>query len=289
MDAQLTATGQSAAAALADAARRLEAVSDTPRLDAELLLAHALGIERSSLLPRLRDLTVPHGFAALVERRLGHEPVAYIRGVQEFWNLQLAVTPAVLIPRGDSETLIEAARDCFAHQPPPAHILDLGTGSGALVLAALSLFPEARGVAIDASAAALQVASANAQALGMGDRAEFMHLSWREDGWADNLGRFDLILCNPPYVEDDADLAPQVRDHEPASALFAGVEGLDEYRVLIPQLPSLLTPRGAAILEIGMGQENAVGQLAKHRGFIVQQHHDLAGIVRALLLTQSDG
>jgi release factor glutamine methyltransferase len=275
------------AAALADATHNLEAVNDTPRLDAELLMAHALGLDRSSMLLRMRDLAVPSGFAALIERRMAHEPVAYIRGQQEFWDLTLAVTPDVLIPRSDSETLIEAARICFQSRSP-TRILDLGTGSGALLLAALSLFPEAQGVAIDASAKALAVAQGNADRLGFAARSSFLHRSWHDAGWQNDLGTFDLILCNPPYVETTAELAPQVRDHEPASALFAGTDGLDDYSRLIPQIPALLNAGGVAIFELGKGQDAAVGEMAAAQGLTVQPHQDLAGIVRALSLSKSN-
>lgn len=271
---------------LVEATKALEGVSDTPRLDAELLMAHALGLSRNELLLRARDLLTPPDFEALLQRRLAHEPVAYIRGYQEFWDLTLAVTPATLIPRGDSETLIEAAIDYFHDREPPARVLDLGTGSGALLLAALSVFQDAEGVAIDASRDALAVAQANAERLGFGNRTRFLNRSWRYAGWADDLGRFDLILCNPPYVETDAELAPQVHAHEPASALFAGADGLDDYKLLIPQIPALLTPGSAAIFEIGRGQEVAVMQLAKKQGFAVQPHRDLAGIIRALSLSK---
>jgi release factor glutamine methyltransferase len=275
---------RSATAALTEAAARLQGISDTPRLDAEMLLAHALGIDRNALLPRLRDLSAPSGFDALVDRRAGHEPVAYIRGEQEFWDIRLMVTPDVLIPRGDSETLIEAARDHFAARTPPAHILDMGTGSGALLLAALSLFGEAHGTAIDASAAALCVASDNAGALGMAGRSRFLQRSWRDGGWAQDLGTFDLILCNPPYVETTAELAPQVRDFEPTSALFAGTDGLEEYAIIMPQIDALLKRDGIAIFEIGRGQDEAVRRMATAAGFFVQEHRDLGGIIRALQL-----
>ncbi len=271
---------------LVAATKALERVSDTPRLDAELLMAHALGLSRDDLLLRSRDLTTPSEFDTLLERRLAHEPVAYIRGSQEFWNLTLAVTPATLIPRGDSETLIEAAIDYFRDGKPPARILDLGTGSGALLLAVLSVFQDAKGTAIDASLDALAVAQANAEQLGFGDRARFLHRNWRDVDWAEDLGRFDLILCNPPYVETDAELAPQVRVHEPASALFAGADGLDDYKLLIPQIPDLLAPNGVAIFEIGLGQNVAVSQLAMAQRFTVQPHRDLAGIIRALSLSK---
>lgn len=271
---------------LVAATKALEGVSDTPRLDAELLMAHALGLSRNELLLRARDLATPPDFDALLQRRLLHEPVAYIRGYQEFWDLTLAVTPATLIPRGDSETLIEAAIGHFRDSEPPARILDLGTGSGALLLAALSVFREAEGIAIDASLDALAVVQANAERLGFGNRARCLHRSWQDAGWANDLGHFDLILCNPPYVETDAELAPQVRAHEPASALFAGADGLDDYKQLIPQISSLLAPGGVAIFEIGLGQDAAVTKLAKERGFAVQSHRDLADIIRALSLSK---
>lgn len=273
---------------LAAATKALEAVSDTPRLDAELLMAHALGLSRNDLLLRARDLQAPPDFEALLLRRLAHEPVAYIRGYQEFWDLTLTVTPATLIPRGDSETLIEAAHTHFRSRTPPARILDLGTGSGALLLASLSLFPDAAGVAIDASDAALAVAQGNADRLGFGARTTFLHRSWRNSGWRDDLGQYDLILCNPPYVETDADLAPQVRAFEPASALFAGADGLADYRRLIPQVSALLASGGVAIFEIGQGQAEAISGLATNQGLAVQPHPDLAGIVRALSLSKPD-
>jgi release factor glutamine methyltransferase len=271
---------------LAAAAKALAMVSDTPRLDAELLMAHALKLSRNDMLLRLRDLEMPQDFEGLLSRRLAHEPVAYIRGVQEFWDISLVVTPDVLIPRGDSETLIEAALSYFAELPQPSRILDLGTGSGALLLAALSAFKDSEGIAIDASAAALALAQGNAERLGFESKTSFHHRSWRDAGWTDDLGRFDLILCNPPYVETDAELAPQVRAFEPASALFAGPDGLDDYKLLIPQISSLLASGGVAIFEIGLGQDKAITKLAADQYFTVTPHRDLAGIVRALSLSK---
>ena len=265
-------------AALRDAATQLSRVSVTPRLDAELLMAHALGIARSDMLLRQSDLAVPKGFAALLARRTGHEPVAYITGWQAFWDLELAVAPAVLIPRSDSETLIEAALE----GPMPARVLDLGTGSGALLLAALSAFPQAAGIGIDASETALAVAEANAQRLGFGPRSQWLQRSWHDAHWSKALGQFDLILCNPPYVEDDAALAPMVAQHEPHSALFAGPEGLDDYRILIPQIPALLTRCGVAVFEIGHMQAAVVSDLAIKAGLSTELRRDLAGKPRAL-------
>ena len=272
------------AEAIRAAAERLCTTSDTARLDAELLMAHVLGVSRSQLLLlRMRDDAAPHaaGFDRLVERRAAHEPVAHLLGVQEFFGLEFAVTPDTLIPRGDSETIVQAALDCAAQD---ARVLDMGTGSGALLLAFLHERPDAKGVGIDASAAALVVASANGQRLGLAERAQFVQANWLESGWAHDLGRFDLVLCNPPYVESDANLDPDVREFEPATALFAGPEGLDDYRAIVPQLGKLLVPGGVAIFEIGAGQAEAVGAIASESGFAAETRRDLADRPRALIL-----
>lgn len=274
--------GPSISEILRTATAQLEAVSETARLDAEILMAHALGLTRSEMLVRQGELAVPGGFAALVQRRAAAEPVAYIRGTQDFWDFELAVTPDVLIPRGDSETLIDMAVKGFAGRAAPERILDLGTGSGALLLAGLSVFPLAAGVGVDASAAALAVADGNAARLGLANRASFEQLSWRDTDWADALGRFDLILCNPPYVETGAVLDATVKQHEPHSALFAGADGLDDYRVLIPQISRLLTDNGIAIFEIGYTQVQAVSDLATRAGLSTEMRRDLAGRPRAL-------
>lgn len=272
---------------IADCLRRatiaLAAVSDTPRLDAELLAAEALGVTRSDLLVRHLAAAAPPGFAALLARRLRHEPVAHILGRQEFYGHDLIVTPDVLIPRSDSETLVKAARDALAGRPPE-RILDLGTGSGALLVAAMALWPYARGIGIDRSLAALAVAAANAARLKLAGRARLIRRDWDESGWVGGLGRFDLILANPPYVETTATLALQVRRFEPAGALFAGPEGLDAYRTLLPLLSQLLAPAGIAVIEIGCGQARAVAGLAAKSGFAAVLHRDLVGRPRALEL-----
>jgi len=265
------------AQALRSAAQRID------RFDAEVLLAAVLGVERGDLLLQSDASFSPEAFEKHVVRRATGEPVAYITGHREFWSLDLLVSPAVLIPRPDSETLIEAAL-AACNNRPPATILDLGTGSGALLLAALSEWPHATGLGVDASPAALAVAADNARRLGFADRADFA-----PGDWGQGLGqRFDLILSNPPYVEDAADLAPDVRDHEPAAALFAGVDGLAAYRMLVPQLPGLLNRGGVAVLEIGSGQAAAVSQVAAAMGFVIALRRDLAGHNRCLVLDFND-
>ncbi len=273
------------AEALRIAARRLEASSDTARLDAELLMAHALGVGRSEMLLRRLAQEVPGGFAALVERRMRHEPLAYIVGWQEFYGLELEVSPAVLIPRADSETLIEAARKVFASREPPRRILDLGTGSGALLLAALTVWQMVEGIGVERDPAAATIARRNAERLGLARRTAITTADWREPLWHDKLGRFDLVLANPPYVETHAALPPSVGEFEPAGALYAGEDGLEDYRLLIPQLAALLQPDGRAILEIGASQAGAVSELARAAGADIPEiAADLAGRPRAVAL-----
>jgi release factor glutamine methyltransferase len=212
--------------------------------------------------------------------------VAYILGQQEFYGLPLRVTPAVLIPRGDSETLVDAA---LAAKPDAKRVLDCGTGSGALLLAVLTNLPEASGVGIDRSPEALAVASENAAALGLANRAQMLSGDWSQPAWRAALGGpFDLILANPPYVEDAADIAPSVRGHEPAGALFSGPEGLDDYRILVPQLPRLLAPHGVALVEIGHTQAEAVSAIAISAGLTAVLHRDLGGRPRALEMRHAE-
>ena len=267
--------------ALREAAARLGEVSDTARLDAELLMAEALGVSRSDLLLRRMGEAVPDAFESLIARRLRHEPVAQILGRKEFYGREFRVGRAVLTPRADSETIAEAALQTV---PAPARILDLGTGSGALLLTLLAERPEAQGIGIDASAAALEIAAANAEAHGLAARARMLRRDWNEPGWSEDIGRFDLIVANPPYVEETAELAPSVRDYEPAEALFAGAEGLDAYRALFPQLPALLALEGAVVVEIGPTQADRVAQIAGGAGFSSELRRDLANRPRALIL-----
>ena len=269
--------------AIRDAAARLAVVSDTPRLDAELLMAHAAGISREDLILRLRDMEAAKGFAALLDRRLSHEPVAQIIGTRDFWTLTLRVTPDVLTPRPDTETLIEAAVDHWQGRPGPRRILDLGTGSGALLLAALDIWPKATGLGVDISEPALAVARDNAQRCGMVDRASFQCGSWL-DGVDE---AFDLILANPPYICAGVVLPKDVADFEPAGALFAGPDGLDAYRLIAPYLADHLGANGLALFEIGYDQGESARALFEREGFSVTVLPDLAGRARCLKIVHS--
>ena len=251
---------------------------ETPRLDAEVLLAHHLGCSRGDLLlnpDRKFDLQV---YDKLVERRAAGEPVAHITGGREFWSLSLKISPDVLIPRPDTETLVEVALKFCTR--PPTRILDLGTGSGALLLACLSEWPHATGLGVDASPAALAVAQENAHATGLADRATLRLGNWGE-GLAE---RFDLILSNPPYIAETEVLSSEVRDYEPWAALFAGTDGLADYRRILPQLPGLLNPGGLAVLEIGHQQGPVLLAMAAQHGFTASLHPDLAGRDRCVAL-----
>jgi len=272
------------AEALRHAALRLAAVSDTARLDAELLMAHALGVSRSELLLRRGGDPAPEEFGLLVARRLTHEPVAQILGRKEFYGRSFLVGRDVLTPRPDSETVISAALEAC---PAATRILDCGTGSGALLLTLLAEMPGSTGVGTDRSPEALAVAADNAERLGLAPRADLRLADWHQPGWAEALGPFDLIVANPPYVETSAELPRSVRDYEPAGALYAGPEGLDDYRILTPQLAALLRPDGVAVLEIGATQADPVGAIAAGAGFHSDLRRDLADRPRALVLRRS--
>lgn len=260
--------------------------SASPRLDAELLMAYALGIERGQMLMRRNELKVPDNYQGLIERRMGCEPIAYIIGTQDFWDISLHVTPDVLIPRPDSETMIEwIAADYIDN--PPQKILDLGTGSGALLLAALSVFPKARGVGVDKSQAAIDIARKNAVANAMGDRCDFMIGDWTHNIEQYVGERFDMILCNPPYIAKDEILMRDVIDYEPSSALFADNKGYSDYQILIPMLHILLTKDGAAFFEIGATQADGVINIANQNSYLSAIKQDLNGIDRVLMLTQN--
>ena len=267
--------------ALDDATRQLSKTSDTPRLDAELLMAEALHIDRDRLLLSPPDRAVPKRFAEMVDRRLNGEPVAYITGRRAFWNIDLHVGPGVLVPRPDSEVLIASAIEHFEGTRGPTRILDLGTGPGTLLLAALDVWPEATGMGVDVSRSALSYASANARRLRFDVR-----LKLKLGNWAEGINEsFDLILCNPPYVAEGAELGAGVREFEPDEALFAGETGLDAYRVLAPQLPKLLKPGGLGAVEIGHDQAKPVTALLARDGLNGGIAHDFADRPRAVLLT----
>ncbi|MFL6722090.1 MAG: peptide chain release factor N(5)-glutamine methyltransferase [Sphingomonas sp.] len=267
--------------ALDDAARQLSATSDTSRLDAELLMAEALHIDRDRLILSPPDKKVPQRYWKMVERRKTGEPVAYITGRRAFWNIDLHVGPGVLVPRPDSEVLIASAIEHFGGGEAPTRILDLGTGPGTLLLAALDVWPDATGLGIDVSRRALFYASANARRLGFEKRLKF-----KLGNWAEGIEEsFDLVLCNPPYVAEGAELGPGVREYEPDEALFAGESGLEAYRVLAPQLPHLLTKTGLAAVEIGLNQAKPVTALLARDGLQARVARDLADRPRAVLLT----
>lgn len=263
--------------ALAAATAELGKVTPTPRLDAELLMAHAMGVSREELLLRRLGDPLPPGFAALLERRLAHEPIAYILGRRAFWTIELEVGPGALVPRPGTESLIEAAIAHFGDRAPRT-VLDLGTGAGTLLLAALAHWPEAQGLGIDASEDALGYARRNADRLGLAPRARFAAGDWA----AGVDARFDLVLANPPYVTTGALLPRDIEDYEPRIALRCGADGLDAYRRIVPELPRLLASGGIAVLEIGMTQAEPVSALVRAAGLAPTVHRDLAGLPRAI-------
>jgi release factor glutamine methyltransferase len=283
---QLRLSSISYQSALARAVATLsESGIDSPRREARLLLAHVLGLAAPGI--PSPDSAVPEpGFTAALVRRAAREPLAYLTGRRGFWNFDVEVSPDTLIPRPDSETLIDSAKAALPETAAVSRILDLGTGTGCLLLAALIEFPAAFGVGTDRVPAAAALAARNAAHLGLASRAAFLAADWA----APLSGKFDLILCNPPYIESGTipTLMPEVARHEPHTALDGGPSGLDAYVRLLPELPSLLSPQGRAILELGQGQAPQVAALAHKAGFRhAETRADLSGIDRALVLRLS--
>jgi release factor glutamine methyltransferase len=273
---------ETVATALRRGAAKLAAAGiEGARRESRMLLHAALGVPERSLLA-MEAVIDPAKFDALLARRAAREPMAFILGRQGFWTLDLNVSPATLIPRADSETLIRAALEAFPRRDV-FDVLDLGTGTGALLLAALVEFPDAWGLGVDLSPAAAALAARNAAMNGLSARAAFICGNWA----APIRGKFDLVLANPPYIrsEDIAGLMPEIARHEPRSALDGGTDGLGAYRRIIADLPRLLALRGAAILEIGQGQADPVAGIAAAAGFAAPAlRTDLGGIARALTL-----
>jgi release factor glutamine methyltransferase len=271
--------------ALRAAEQTLTAASiDNPGLDARVLVAHVLKLDRAQLLSRSKDpITSDERQAvdAIISRRAAHEPVSRILGSKEFWSLDFSINEATLVPRPESETLVEMALAALPDKFKPSRILDLGTGSGCLLLALLHELPKATGLGIDKAERAVEQARENADALDLTERARF-----RENDWVSGIDeRFDLIVSNPPYIAagEIAALMPEVRDHDPHLALVGGADGLDVYRFLLPRLPALLNPDGIAIVEIGEGQARAVQDLFRAAGFgDVATQRDLSGTERCI-------
>jgi len=256
---------------------------DSPVLDARLLLEAGAGVSRLEIVtdPR-RELTADQVAAveSLVRRREAREPIAHIVGRRHFWKLELTVTPDVLVPRPETEFVVEAALSALAPKGE-TRVLDLGVGSGAILLSVLSERPEATGLGIDRSEAALAIAQRNAEDLGLQSRTQF-----RLGDWANELDeRFDLVLSNPPYIasRDIETLQPEVARFEPRLALDGGHDGLDAYRAIIQALPRLLTENGAFALEVGFDQAEAVTEMAHAAGLSTSPPWmDLAGIPRVV-------
>jgi release factor glutamine methyltransferase len=262
---------------------------DAPELDARIIVGHALGLDHTALAAqssRMLAAAEAGAIAALSARRLKREPVARILGRKEFWGLALKVNAETLLPRPETETVVEAtlaALDCESRRSRAPRIVDLGTGSGALLLALLSELPSASGIGTDISFAALRCARDNAAALGLSARASFVACDY---GTA-LRGPVDILVSNPPYVAraDIAGLQAEVRDFDPRRALDGGPDGLDSYRAIAPHAARLLAPDGILVLELGQGQLGSVTSILAAAGLApVKPRYDLAGIARALVL-----
>lgn len=278
---------------LRDAAVALTAAGiDNARFEARLLLVHAAGVTVEQLIAHGSEAAPPavvEALRTLTARRIGREPMAYILGEREFWGLPFKVSPAVLVPRPDSETLIEAALALMPGRAEPWRIVDLGVGSGCLLLTLLKEFPNALGVGVDVSASALEVAAGNADALGVAQRARLVDGDWQQPGWVERLGGpFDLLVSNPPYIETAVieGLMPEVARFEPKLALDGGRDGLSAYRAIVDGAAKLVVPGGRVLVEIGEGQAPEISALFATAGFAVDRPwKDLGGIDRIIPAT----
>lgn len=226
-------------------------------------------------------------YLALVERVTGGEPLSRIVGTREFWSLPFQLSPATLDPRADSETLIDTVLAQFPDKTLPLKVLDLGTGSGCLLLATLSEYPNAIGVGTDIQVEAIQMAMVNAKALRLDSRCEFIQTSWGKGLERSTTEQFDIILCNPPYIRTDEfdSLESNVKNHDPYVALVSGEDGLECYRQIMPYIQKLLAPNGFAFLEFGQGQANDISNVGKaHRLTTAYIRKDLARIERCVVL-----
>ena len=277
-------------ALLRDAAVALASAGiDNVRFEARLLLARAAGLSVEQLVARGGDpapAAVVTALRELTARRVRREPMAYILGEREFWGLAFKVSPAVLVPRPDSETLIETALELVPDRTRPLRLLDLGVGSGCLLLTLLREYPEATGVGMDASEAALAMARENAEALGVAARARLTLGDWRQPDWIERLGGpFDLLVSNPPYIESRTidGLMPEVARHEPRLALDGGTDGLDAYRLIAAAAPRLIVPGGWLLAEGGEGQASDIAGIFAAAGLSPQPaRKDLAGVERVV-------
>lgn len=277
---------------LAEGTRRLGAAGvENPAGDARLILLHAAGWTRNDLAvdpERPVGKIAANTFLSLVDRRAAREPLSHLTGRRGFWTLDFEVGRDVLDPRPDSESLIEAALDLFPAQDAAIRVLDLGVGSGCLLLSVLAERPHATGIGVDLSPGALAVARVNAEASGLSSRAEFAIGSWGQG----IDGQFDLVLCNPPYIESGAidALAPEVSRYEPVLALDGGPDGLDAYRAVAPDIFRLLAPGGAAVVEAGAGQMDEIANLFACAGLCERERRtDLGGIPRAGVFVHAVG
>jgi release factor glutamine methyltransferase len=267
-----------------------DAGMETADLEARMILTHRTAYTWSDLIAKPEMRVSPAEIALIEEdqrRRLAGEPLSRVYGTREFWGLEFTLCADTLDPRPDTETLVEAALDLYRDRPPPSTILDLGTGSGCILVALLHEFPHARGCGVDKALGALQMARHNARGHGVEGRAAFICADWA----ASLTGRFDLIVSNPPYIvfEDLLTLAPEVKNHDPILALDGGRDGLSAYRSIFTEIKNLLNPGGRALFEIGAGQEADVMRLAEESRIRAEGvHRDLAGLARVLEFSRGD-